>query len=92
MPGNRARPLGGGPSEKDQHHWHLVGGLPYLTPGSARARRVRLPPATRQHPQPARHGPAPAAAGMTCPLLGRCKPLRGSQVKPVVHSSLETAD
>ena len=21
--------FGGGPSEKDQHHWHLVGGLPY---------------------------------------------------------------
>jgi hypothetical protein len=26
--------FGGGPSEKDQHHWHLVGGLPYHTPGS----------------------------------------------------------
>ena len=26
--------FGGGPSEKDQHHWHLVGGLPYGTPGS----------------------------------------------------------
>jgi hypothetical protein len=26
--------FGGGPSEKDQHNWHLVGGLPYHTPGS----------------------------------------------------------
>jgi len=27
--------FGGGPSEKDQVNWHLVGGLPYRTPGSA---------------------------------------------------------
>ena len=27
--------FGGGPSEKDQVNWHLVGGLPYGTPGSA---------------------------------------------------------
>ena len=26
--------FGGGPSEKDQHYWHLVDGLPYHTPGS----------------------------------------------------------
>jgi len=26
--------FGGGPSEKDQLSWHLVGGLPYRTPGS----------------------------------------------------------
>ena len=26
--------FGGGPSEKDQHHWYLVGGLPYGTSGS----------------------------------------------------------
>jgi hypothetical protein len=25
--------FGGGPSEKDQVNWHLVGGLPYRTPG-----------------------------------------------------------
>ena len=24
--------FGGGPSEKDQVNWHLVGGLPYRTP------------------------------------------------------------
>jgi group II intron reverse transcriptase/maturase len=29
MPGKRARPVRRGPSEKDQHYWHLVGGLPY---------------------------------------------------------------
>ena len=29
--------FGGGPSEKDQVTWHLVGGLPYVTYGSARA-------------------------------------------------------
>jgi len=28
--------FGGGPSEKDQVNWHLVGGLPYRTAGSAR--------------------------------------------------------
>jgi hypothetical protein len=27
--------FGGGPSEKDQVNWHLVGGLPYRTAGSA---------------------------------------------------------
>lgn len=26
--------FGGEPSEKDQPNWHLVGGLPYRTPGS----------------------------------------------------------
>jgi hypothetical protein len=26
--------FGGGPSEKDQLNWHLVGGLPYGTVGS----------------------------------------------------------
>ena len=26
--------FGGGPSEKDQPNWHLVGGLPYRTAGS----------------------------------------------------------
>jgi hypothetical protein len=34
MPGKRARPVRRGPSEKDQHHWHLAGGLPYRPPGS----------------------------------------------------------
>jgi hypothetical protein len=33
--------FGGGPSEKDQHHWHLVGGLPYRSAGSGRGRRKR---------------------------------------------------
>jgi hypothetical protein len=33
--------FGGGPSEKDQHHWHLVGGLPYRTYRSGRGRRKR---------------------------------------------------
>ncbi len=32
--GNRARPVRRGPSEKDQITWHLVGSLPYGTPGS----------------------------------------------------------
>ena len=27
--------FGGGPSEKDQVNWHLVGGLPYVTSGPA---------------------------------------------------------
>jgi hypothetical protein len=35
VPRRRPISLGGGPSEKDQHHWHLVGGLPYRTPGAA---------------------------------------------------------
>jgi hypothetical protein len=26
--------FGGGPSEKDQVNWHLVGGLPYFQSGS----------------------------------------------------------
>src|SRR5262245_25138283 len=30
IPHNR---FGGGPSEKDQVNWHLVGGLPYVTSG-----------------------------------------------------------
>jgi hypothetical protein len=28
--------FGGGPSEKDQHHWYLAGGLPYRTAGVRR--------------------------------------------------------
>jgi hypothetical protein len=38
--------FGGGPSEKDQVNWHLVGGLPYFTYGSVGAGRCdssRLP-------------------------------------------------
>ena len=30
--------FGGGPSEKDQVNWHLVGGLPYVTLRSVGAR------------------------------------------------------
>ncbi len=30
--------FGGGPSEKDQVTWHLVGGLPYIMSGSAGGR------------------------------------------------------
>jgi hypothetical protein len=33
--------FGGGPSEKDQYYWHLVGGLPYRAAGSGRGRRKR---------------------------------------------------
>jgi hypothetical protein len=29
--------FGGGSSEKDQVNWHLVGDLPYVTPGSVGA-------------------------------------------------------
>jgi hypothetical protein len=39
--------FGGGPSEKDQVNWHLVGGLPYVTYGFCGSREVRLLPATR---------------------------------------------
>jgi hypothetical protein len=33
--------FGGGPSEKDQHNWHLVGGLPYRLSGLGKGRRKR---------------------------------------------------
>ena len=33
--------FGGGPLEKDQHHWYLAGGLPYGQSGSGGGRRVR---------------------------------------------------
>jgi len=36
--------FGGGPSEKDQVNWHLVGGLPYVQHGSGRGRRKRTHP------------------------------------------------
>ena len=39
--------FGGGPSEKDQVNWHLVGGLPYVTPGFCGSPGVRFPRATR---------------------------------------------
>jgi len=40
--------FGGGPSEKDQLNWHLVGGLPYRTSGSVSGlgKRNRRNPAT----------------------------------------------
>jgi hypothetical protein len=37
--GKRARPVRRGSSEKDQHHWHFVVGLPYFTSGSVGAGR-----------------------------------------------------
>jgi hypothetical protein len=40
-PRRRPTSLGGGPSKKDQHHWHLVGGLPYRPAGSGKGRRKR---------------------------------------------------
>ena len=36
--------FGGGPSEKDQLSWHLVGGLPYITSGSAGGRAEKDQP------------------------------------------------
>jgi hypothetical protein len=46
--------FGGGPSEKDQLNWHLVGGLPYITSGSAGGRaekdQPRLAPRRAAHP------------------------------------------
>jgi hypothetical protein len=36
--------FGGGPSEKDQVNWHLVGGLPYIKSGSAGGRAEKDQP------------------------------------------------
>jgi hypothetical protein len=47
--------FGGGPSEKDQHYWHLVGGLPYRTPGSEGGRTEK-----DLHPQAPRRAADPA--------------------------------
>jgi hypothetical protein len=58
--------FGGGPSEKDQVNWDLVGGLPYVTPGSVGARGVRSPRATRP-PVPRSHTPAPINPFRTIP-------------------------
>jgi len=53
--------FGGGASEKDQLNWHLVGGLPYGTPGGPQETRRRP---TRSSGRPALLG------GVTDPIGG----------------------
>ncbi len=63
--------FGGGPSEKDQPNWHLVGGLPYRTPGAAGGPGKRTDRKTSTAP---RSDPTIQPQGVTSRTVpGQCK-------------------